>query len=150
MCIRDRSMDSPYLPSGTQYGLSGSSTVVESGGYPVLDHGNGYLSSDGTIHVTYTPDATLSQLKRSDGSIGTCLLYTSSPGAPTTISCCWLTMMVWLKAMNYEVKAMILKQQIELMREAASDFDAISQEQMCIRDSSTGGWSTLFGSLKQT
>ena len=37
-------------------------------------------------------------------------------------------MMVWLKAMNYEVKAMILKQQIELMREAASDFDAISQE----------------------
>lgn len=64
-------MDSPYLPSGTQYGLSGSSTVVESGGYPVLDHGNGYLSSDGTIHVTYTPDVTLSQLKRSDGSIGT-------------------------------------------------------------------------------
>ena len=37
-------------------------------------------------------------------------------------------MMVWLKAMNYEVKAMILKQQIELMREAASNFDAISQE----------------------
>ena len=67
----EQSMDSPYLPSGPQYGLSGSSTVVESGGYPVLDHGNGYLSSDGTIHVTYTPDATLSQLKRSDGSIGT-------------------------------------------------------------------------------
>ena len=34
----EQSMDSPYLPSGTQYGLSGSSTVVESGGYPVLDY----------------------------------------------------------------------------------------------------------------
>ena len=51
----EQSMDSPYLPSGTQYGLSGSSTVVESGGYPVLDHGNGYLTEPSMSPIRPTP-----------------------------------------------------------------------------------------------
>lgn len=67
----EQSLDSPCLTAGTQYGLGNSGAVVESGGYPVLDQGNGIASADGTIHVTYTPDVTITQLKQSDGSIGT-------------------------------------------------------------------------------
>lgn len=67
----EQSLDSPYLTAGTQYGLGSSGAVVENGGYPVLDQDSESASADGTIHVTYTPDVTITQLKQSDGSIGT-------------------------------------------------------------------------------
>jgi LPXTG-site transpeptidase (sortase) family protein len=68
----ESSLSNPYLTSGTQYGLGSSgstTTATDSSGYPDVDFSS--VSSGGSFDVSYVPSVTLSELTRSDGSIGT-------------------------------------------------------------------------------
>lgn len=65
----ETSLDNPYLGSGIQYGISGSGSSVT---YPESDFSsNSIISSGGLIDVIYRPSYSVSDLKQSDGSIGT-------------------------------------------------------------------------------
>lgn len=64
----ESSLNNPYLGSGIQYGLSGSSTIAN---YPESDFSNSsIISGSSLIEIPYQPSITLENLKQSDGSIG--------------------------------------------------------------------------------
>lgn len=66
----ESSLNNPYLQSGIQYGLGGSGGGSNAG-YPDMGSGSAdVIGGGGTIDITYEPDVTLEQLKKSDGSIG--------------------------------------------------------------------------------
>lgn len=66
--LLESSLNNPYLGSGIQYGLSGSSTTTN---YPESDFSNSsIISGGGLIELPYQPSVTLADLKQSDGSIG--------------------------------------------------------------------------------
>lgn len=65
----ESSLNNPYLGSSIQYGLS--SGISGTTDYPEADFSNSSMITGGTIEVTYIPQLTVSDLTRSDGSIGT-------------------------------------------------------------------------------
>ena len=65
----ESSTSNPYLGTGIQYGLSGSSSNVN---YPESDFsGSSIISGGSLIKVPYQPSVTIEDLKQADGSIGT-------------------------------------------------------------------------------
>lgn len=69
----ESSPDNPYLLPGVQYGLGSSGTSGGSAGadYPEADFSGSSMNPGGVIEMPYTPDVTLGDLKRNDGSLGT-------------------------------------------------------------------------------
>ncbi len=64
----ESSTSNPYLGSGIQYGLPGSSGTIN---YPVSDFSDSSIIAGGNlIEVPYRPSITVDDLKQKDGSIG--------------------------------------------------------------------------------
>lgn len=69
--ILEHSLSNPYLPSGTQYGLSGWESS-DTSAYPEIDYGVPIIGGgDSVIEVTYQPMVSVNDLLQDDGSIGT-------------------------------------------------------------------------------
>ena len=67
----ETSLSNPYLSRDTHYGLAHADTDPVSAAYPAVEYGTAAESAGAPITVTYTPEVTVSQLERKDGSIGT-------------------------------------------------------------------------------
>ena len=63
----ETSLNNPYLSSGVQYGIGGSSGTAV---YPESDFSNSGIISGGTIEIPYRPYLTVADLTQKDGSIG--------------------------------------------------------------------------------
>lgn len=64
----ESSLNNPYLGSGIQYGIGGSSGATV---YPESDFSNSSIITGGTVELPYHPYLTVSDLTQKDGSIGT-------------------------------------------------------------------------------
>ena len=64
----ESSLNNPYLGSGVQYGIGGSSGSTQ---YPESDFSSVSTITGGTIEMPYRPYLTVADLTQKDGSIGT-------------------------------------------------------------------------------
>ena len=64
----ETSLNNPYLSSGIQYGIGGSSSTAV---YPESDFSYSDSTNGGTIEIPYQPYLTVADLTQKDGSIGT-------------------------------------------------------------------------------
>ena len=63
----ETSLNNPYLSSGIQYGIGGSSSTAV---YPESDFSYSDSTNGGTIEIPYQPYLTVADLTQKDGSIG--------------------------------------------------------------------------------